>query len=279
MKFKITIAFLLLATSSNLKAQILDTANIFSEIRNLKTDSMIDDYWGKLYNSDQDTATFNNPIKQTENLVKAVYFFKQFGFSKYNRFNTKTTTDSAYPEMHAIYIWIHNPYLNLNRYTFQLIHEACEIYTYGNPDTANYYIQNIACFNDPTKNYTKHLISKLSACKFSDIDIEKLVQTANEFIIFFQANKNRKTKLIGTWVNNNEKLTLLNYQNDFFILKEDSGTQQYFKLNMKSDKPIETIFETTDNEIEIKLIKNEDLKLKFDNQIIVYKSITKLENK
>ncbi len=168
---------------ANIGISQIDTTFIFKEVNSLTNDSLVDDFWRRLDSCDQDFATFENPILQTENLIKTYYFFKKFGYSNNCRFD-KSKLSSNDAEMHSLYIWMHSSYVDLNYCTFPLIREGIKIYLYSGSQYPNYFLQNIMV---PT--YRDNPIERMKALKkaesfdFKDIDFKKVIELANEYKI------------------------------------------------------------------------------------------------
>jgi len=182
---------------SNLSYSQIDTAKIFTEIRHLSTDLLIEKYWIKLDSCDQDFGTFSNPIKQIENLLKCCYFFKIHGFSKASQFENDSLTYSSNtsPARQSLIVWMHSSFSDLNYYTFPLIYECKKIYIHF--DYLNYFLQNllIARHGDFPELYNK-VTKKVENNSFNQLEIKKIVELANEFISLKIADS---IKVVGNW--------------------------------------------------------------------------------
>lgn len=179
----------------------IDTVQIKKEIKNLKNDSMVNAYWQKLDSIDQNIITFSNPIIQTENLVKCLYFFKYLGFSEFNRFEKKTISYSE-AEMRAKIIWMHSSFTDLNIYTFPLIKECYKVD--NNFDYPDYFIQNVQIVRTSENiELDKKVISNLENETFEKVDLKKVVELSNEYIRLL--SKIKDAKVLDTWKSNNSK--------------------------------------------------------------------------
>lgn len=208
----------------------IDTSIIFKEIRELKTDEMISLYWENLMLSDQNLHTFNNPVLQTENLLKAVYFFKYYGISKncfYDKsklFESNVFDGNVFNNVKTI--WIHQPFSNLSLYTFSLI-EECQILTYNSSGVFDpYYMQGVllsCCINDD--EIEKKAYEKIKHDKFKNINIDTLSSLAFEFMQVYREIDSYPIEQ-GIWNFDNSKMTLYKSQNGNYYLDAWS----YFKL-------------------------------------------------
>ena len=195
MKKIITITAFFIA---NISISQIDTASIFKEVNSLTNDSLVDDFWRRLDSCDQDFSTFENPILQTENLIKTYYFFKKFGYSNNCRFD-KSKESLNMAEMHSVYIWMHSSCVDLNYYTFPLVKEGVKIYIYS--QYPNYFLQNIMMpsYGDKSKERIKAL-KKVESLKFQDIDIKKIVELANEYkLLREEILDSNSLKVLGNW--------------------------------------------------------------------------------
>lgn len=223
MKLKQLTSLILIALCFNLKAQI-DTALIFAEIRALKTDSMIDDYWGKLKACDQNLHTFNNPVLQTENLLKAVYFFKYFGFSKHGYFNQQLEHQVNLFE-DAQVIWIHQPFTAINCYTFPLISKCGRYKENEFSGYDPYFTQNLLLAH-PGEKFDQLTYDKLKNNKFENIDINVLSSLAFESMKIYREITSQPIEQ-GIWkFHENSKLILYKTLEGKYILH----ALNYFKL-------------------------------------------------
>lgn len=225
-----SIILITLIFNSTLLFSQIDTAKYFSEIRSLNSDQAIDNYWIKLDSSDQDLNTFCKPITQIENLVKAIYFFKRFGFSNTNRFNSNYQMKSQ-PEMHSQIIWIHNGFNDFNNMTFGLINESRKIYEFD----FDYIIQGI--YSSHSK-FDKHSIIALKETyikkKFEEIDLIKVVELANKHIDLLQQLENKKShkiKIIGSWdLNKNQNIIkIIKYKGNYYCYAESELSKEQAK--------------------------------------------------
>lgn len=251
----------------------IDTAKINKDLSFLTSDSLIDDFWGKMYASDQDLKTFNNPSQQIENLVKSILFFKKFGFSNYNRFSINTISYSN-AEMNTLYIWMHSRYSDLNRCCVSLLKECCKIYTYGDEFNSGYFLQNLifVCDRESERYYlgVKNEISKL---EFIDVNINKIIDLANEYILFQKNIDNHKAILIGSWKNDlnvSASLKIFQSENNFFI--QDLGWN-FHKLKPRFMSLKKRKFSISNNEIKVKILKNNKLLVKTKYDKVLYCNI------
>ena len=208
----------------------IDTSIIFKEIRELKTDEMISLYWENLMLSDQNLHTFNNPVLQTENLLKAVYFFKYYGISKncfYDKsklFESNVFDGNVFNNVKTI--WIHQPFSNLSLYTFSLI-EECQILTYNSSGVFDpYYMQGVllsCCINDD--EIEKKAYEKIKHDKFKNINIDSLTSLALEFMKVYREIDSFPIEQ-GIWNCNKYKMMLYKTKDGNYYL--DAGN--YFKL-------------------------------------------------
>jgi hypothetical protein len=225
-----SIILITLIFNSTLLLSQIDTAIYFSEIRSLNSDQAIDNYWIKLDSSDQDLNTFCKPITQIENLVKAIYFFKRFGFTKQNRFHSNYISE-FYPEMHAEYIWIHNQITDLNYLTFGFINECLKIYE----NDFDYLLQGVytshSVFDQESKKRLKEIcINK----KFEEIDLIKVVELANKYIDLIQQledKKSHKIKIIGSWDLDKDRniIKIIKYKGDYFCYTDSELSKEQAK--------------------------------------------------
>ena len=225
MKRKISLLFITIIIGFKSFSQI-DTSFIFKEIRELKTDEMINLYWKNLIISDQNIHTFNNPVLQTENLLKVVYFFKYYGFSQ-NCFYDKTKLFDSNVFEDARTIWIHQPFIKLNLYTFSLIGECGKLSNNKSDVYDPYFMQGIllSC-NMNNDVIEKRAYEKIKYNNFKSINIDSLSGLAFEFIKAF-----REIDLYpieqGIWnFNNISKMILYKTQNGSYYL----DAWNYFKL-------------------------------------------------
>jgi hypothetical protein len=214
---KLTFTISLFLFGLNSYSQI-DTAIIFSEIRELKTDEMIDEYWRKLEACDQNLHTFNNPVLQTENLLKVIYFYKYFGFSKYC-FYDKTKLNYNNSELYSRTIWMHQPYSDLSYYTYPLIIECGKLVVDTHEGYSSYYIQGVTTSGKNEGEYGKIAYDKIKNNKFDDINIDTISMLAFEFMNIYR-NSNNSAVDVGQWRG------YKNYKTSIF--KTDSG-DYYFK--------------------------------------------------
>lgn len=185
--------FLIYLTSNKSYSQI-DTTLISSEINLLSNDSLVDDYWIKLNACDQDVKTFSQPILQTENLVKCIYFFKKFGFSNKNRFEKEKLSNSQ-AEMYAQFIWMHSGYMDLNIYTFPFIVECNKIYQ----EDYSYLSQNITvCRINQYPALIQKALSNAQLNSYENLDMNKIFELANE-LKAFKEEKLESKNIIGYW--------------------------------------------------------------------------------
>lgn len=271
-KLTFTISFFLFFLNSYSQ---IDTAIIFSEIRELKTDDMIDEYWRELDSCDQDLNTFTNPVTQTENLVKTIYFFKYFGFNRNNRFKINTISQSN-AEMHALYIWMHNRFVDLNSYTFPLISECRKIYLYDGGEI-NYYLQNVQIDRFEKVEFNNKLSLYFKEKSFEKININNVVSLANEAMKIYsikdsKKNVNGRWRLVKENLNQYEVQIILienNYylhelKGNYYKLKQDDFNNKYFHFSNEIDDTYLEILENGD-------LVNKDLKGK---TLTVYKKIS-----
>lgn len=241
----------------------IDTAIIFSEIRNLKTDDMIKSYCEGLSESDQNLHTFNNPVLQTENLVKAIYLFKYFDFSKNEQI--KEYFIEVYPDI----IWIHQPFVDLSFYTYPLLFE---LYKLRNETfDGGTYKQNIE-LNRVTKNNSNlgvEVDENLNALSFDKIDIDKVCELAFEFMMLYRVfGFKGKDIEVGIWTyGENRRLSIVQSDNNDFYLVGGN----FFKLNKINDTVFHFATNVDGNYLEI--AENGDLlnKDKNGNTIEVFK--------
>ena len=219
---------------ANITISQIDTASIFKEINSLSNDSLVDDFWRRLDSCDQDLKTFENPILQTENLIKTYYFFKKFGYSNNCRFDkTKVSVNNG--EMHSLYIWMHSSYVDLNYCTFPLIREGIKIYLYSGSTYPNYFLQNIMVptYRDNPIERIKAL-NKVETLKFTDIDIEKLVLLANEYkLLREEILDSNSLKVLGNWKLDKFKIRIYKSKNGFHYFE---ALGNHFKLETTNFK-------------------------------------------
>ena len=251
---------LLLFFQLNISFSQLDTNAIFSEIRALSSDSEIDQYWIKLDSSDQDLHTFCKPITQIENLVKAIYFFKIFGFTSANRFNSNYEMKSQ-PEMHSQIIWIHNGFNDFNYMTFGLINECHKIYKSFD---YNYLFQGVYSSHSKFDNQSlTDLKGKCFQQQFKDIDIKKTVEIANEYIFLINElykEKPKEIKIIGSWEFENNIIKIIKYKSAFYCTTEAQLLPEQAKLVRNVPKNIYF------NTFQLIAEKNQKFKIKFNSE-------------
>ena len=189
------VCLLIVCFISGISNSQIDTNKIFTEINSLTNDSLVDDFWRRLDSCDQDMNTLRNPILQTENLIKAIYFFKKFGFSDNNRYATEKLSYSD-AEIHALIIWMHSCNVDLNYYTFPLVLECVKIYTYF--DYPNHFLQNFILFSNKSSPESNRILKKVESNSFDDIEIEKIVEIANEYYIL-KHEKIDSNNVVGNW--------------------------------------------------------------------------------
>ncbi len=254
----------------------IDTNKIIKEIKSLTNDSLINVYWQKLDSIDQNINTFSNPILQTENLVKCLYFFKYFGFSELNRFERKSMSYSD-AEMRAKIIWMHSSFTDLNIYTFPLIIECYKVDK--NFDYPDYFIQNVQIVRTiENLELDKKVISNLENETFEKVDLKKVVELSNEFIQL--QLKIDKTKIIDTWKskNDNSSKTTIEYKHKIIKLGKTyyfESMGNFFKL-LRSKKNKNIFFFV--NEIDksyLEIYKNGELNYK-DNSGKIIESFIKI---
>jgi hypothetical protein len=173
-----------------------DSTKILNEINSLTNDSLVDDFWRRLDSCDQDLNTLKNPVQQTENLIKAICFFKKFGFSDYNRFDsTKISYSDA--EMHSLVIWMHSSYVDLNYYTFPLVYECSKIYK--GFDYPYYFLQNLMLLSSETSSTESiQKLKEMEVKSFVDLNYKKLFELANEYQLLKKEKLNSQD-ILGYW--------------------------------------------------------------------------------
>ena len=241
----------------------VDTSAIVSEINSLTNDSLIDDYWLRLYASDQDMKTFENPVQQIENLIKCCYFFKKFGFSNNNRYATNKVsyTDA---EMHTLYIWMHCSFTDLNYLTFPLIVESLKIYKHADSDYPDYFLQNLVIYStDRGPEIKAKTLLSAESNSFNQIEMKKIIDLANEFELVYKeiANGSRVSNewldtnfVIGSWKIGKFKVNIIKTHKDIYYL-ESLGN--LFKLEKKSDSLYQ--FSTNIDGTYLQIMENGDL--------------------
>ena len=261
-KFKTQLSILGIFLSINFSFAQLDSTKIFNEINSLTNDSLVDDFWRRLDSCDQDLNTFTKPILQTENLVKAICFFKKFGFSDNNRFDKSKISESN-AEMHSLYIWMHSSSADLNYYSFPLIVECKKIYKYA--DDPNYFIQNIQVAR--TYRYeliNRKTIEKVEENSFKDIDLKVVFSFANEYISFLKQFEQHTTK--GNWnlIEVNEKTKYVS-KYTFKMFQSKNGIYyfesvgNYFKLKQSETNKNIFHYETNVDDTYLELLDNGNL--------------------
>jgi len=220
---------LIVCFMSSISYSQIDTNKIITEINSLTNDSLVDDFWRRLDSCDQDMNTFRNPILQTENLIKAIYFFKKFGFSDNNRYATEKLSYSD-AEMHTLIIWMHSSSIDLNYYTFPLVTECIKIYTYA-ADDLSYYLQNISLLeNDINSEIKTENIDKSVENSFFQLDMKKIIDIANEFNILkneiFDSNQ-----VVGIWDIGRFKAKIYKSKNKIYFLEYLGDIVKLNKIN------------------------------------------------
>jgi hypothetical protein len=202
----------------------IDTSIIFKEIRELKTDEMIEKYWENLKECDQNIHTFNNPVLQTENLLKVVYFFKYFGFSKYCYFDKSKEHSSNFFEDAQI-IWIHQTFTEMNLYTFPLISECGKLKINDFSGYDPYFMQGVLISRSGEK-FDKIAYEKLKYNKFNNINIDSLSSLALEFMkVYREINAFPIEQGIWKFKENNKLILYKTKKGDYYL-----NVGNYFKL-------------------------------------------------
>ncbi len=254
----------------------VDTSAIVSEINSLTNDSLIDDYWLRLYASDQDMTTFENPVQQIENLIKCCYFFKKFGFSNNNRYGTNKVsyTDA---EMHTLYIWMHCSFTDLNYLTFPLIVESLKIYKHADSDYPDYFLQNLVILsNERGPEVKAKTLHSAESNSFEHMDMKKIVDLANEFSYInneiTRGNLTRKSvdwldsnSVIGTWKIGKFNVHIIKTKNDRYYLE---SFENLFKLEKISDSIYQ--FSTNIDGTYLEVLENGDMVNRNENILQIY---------
>ena len=217
---------------ANISISQIDTVSIFKDVNSLTDDSLIDDFWRRLDSCDQDLNTFENPILQTENLIKTYYFFKKFGYSNNCRFD-KSKESLNMAEMHSLYIWMHSSYVDLNFHTFPLINEGVKIYVAS--DYPNYFLQNIliTTYRDNSIEQAK-AFKKVESLSFQNIDIKKVVDLANEYkVLREELTDNSNLQVIGNWKLDKFKIRIYKSKNGYHYFE---ALGNHFKLETTNFK-------------------------------------------
>lgn len=246
------------------KSQI-DTTSMFSEIQGLKNDSLINSYWEKIYESDQDIGTFGSTTVQIENWLKCVAFFKEFGFTHYQYQDTSDKTLNNFC-MYAKIIWMHSPSIDLNIQSYPLINKFME---YDLNFEWRYLNQKIFFLADTIPN---DFVSPQYINNNDDINeiyINNLVRLGNEYIAF----RNSKNQVLGKWKVGKFCLELTKTEDEKYFLEYLGSLKRVYPLGSKK-----YAFDLYNQETQISIIPNKNLLLKSEmNKVLnsTYKCIHK----
>lgn len=244
------------------KSQI-DTTSMFSEIRGLKNDSLINSYWEELNASDQNIETFGSITLQIENWLKCVAFFKEFGFTHYQYHDTldKTLNDFC---MYAKIVWMHSPSIELNIQSYPLIHKFME---YDLNFDWRYLNQKVFFLADTIPNDIVSTEYINNNDDINEINMNDLVRLGNEYIAF----RNSKNQLIGKWKVGRFCLELTKSEDERCFLEYLGSLKRVYSVG--SNK---FAFEPDNQETYISILPNRNLHLESKTNKIKSKEFEKI---